>query len=68
MDKNMLYARISRELANFERLVRDHEAARVRAHSATGARFGVEVGVGVALYKEVKASRRKLKELIADIS
>lgn len=68
MDKNMLYARISRELANFENLVRDHEAARVRAHSATGARFGEQTRLGVALYEEVKASRRKLKELIADIS
>ncbi len=68
MDKNALYTMISHEICRFERLVRDHEAARVRAHSATGARFGEQTRRHVALYEEVKASRRKLKELIADIS
>ena len=69
MDKNTLYRQISYELAAFERLVRDHEATAGRARRCLPGRSKDAARVKRdALDVEVKASRRKLKELIADIS
>mgnify|MGYP001233109046 CR=1 FL=1 len=60
-----LYRQISYGLADLERLVRDHEATRMRAQRATGPAFAAECARGADLDREIRATRRNLKELIA---